>query len=537
MSTEPTQAQPGDSAGALGIVLAAAATHFVTARVLLAAQGGIERAGALGRDALDLGVVCTGVALLCLLWLRARSHRAARLGRELPLLLVLTPPPTMLLAMWWSGDDTLGGRAMAPVLASGLGGACLAAVVAARGLQALTQRGALEGDAGLLPPRLSWSHAATAALAAATVALVGFAGATATRWPDTLQSLAGWAIAGGALLLTLAVVASCAAAASLTRDVDAVARRLEDLGHGSQPVSANAIITTEADELAQLLAELERLRARLDQEQRVYQDALERTQAADAAKAEFLSAVSHELRTPLHTVGGYAQLLLAGIPTPLTEAQADDVRLIQAGGRQLLELVNDILDLSMIESGDLRLSFAATDVSALVDEIVRIHRPLVREREVALRAELAELPDVVCDRRRIGQILTNLLSNAIKFTEHGSIVVKAEPLGSDRIEIAVADTGLGIAPEDLPLIFEEYQQAGTISRRKKGTGLGLAIARSIALAHGGTLSVSSRLGRGSTFTLVLPIDPPRRPTAIDIAEEAARAVVRARARGEAKEGA
>ena len=103
------------------------------------------------------------------------------------------------------------------------------------------------------------------------------------------------------------------------------------------------------------------------------------------------------------------------------------------------------------------------------------------------------------------------------------------------MSIAVTDTGVGIAPDELPLIFEEYQQAGTISRRKKGTGLGLAIARSIALAHGGSLAVRSEVGRGSTFTLVLPIDPPRRPAAIDIAEEAARALVRARNRGESVE--
>ncbi|MBL8941619.1 MAG: HAMP domain-containing histidine kinase, partial [Myxococcales bacterium] len=345
----------------------------------------------------------------------------------------------------------------------------------------------------------------------------------------------GVALAALAAVLGLTWLAGVLTGRGVGADAESIARRLDALGHDATPGSGTAIVPTDLDQTGELFGELERLRARLDHEQRLYQDALERTQAADAAKADFLTAVSHELRTPLHTVGGYAQVLLSGIAKPLSDAQAEDVRLIQAGGRQLLELVNDILDLSMIESGELRLSFASTDLGALVDEVVRIHQPLVRDRAVRLGAELVELPDVVCDRRRIAQILTNLLSNAIKFTERGEIIVRSDTPGDGTVSIAVTDTGVGIAPDELPLIFEEYQQAGTISRRKKGTGLGLAIARSIALAHGGSLAVRSEVGRGSTFTLVLPIDPPRRPAAIDIAEEAARALVRARNRGESVE--
>ncbi|MBC8068350.1 MAG: hypothetical protein IAG13_08460, partial [Deltaproteobacteria bacterium] len=353
-----------------------------------------------------------------------------------------------------------------------------------------------------------------------------------------MRSELAWMVVGVLALLVMTIVAGAVAGETVGSDPDSLARRLDALGHGSAPAVSAPIVPTELDQLGELLAELERLRARLDHEQRLYQDALERTQAADAAKAEFLSAVSHELRTPLHTVGGYAQLLLSGIPAALSDAQAEDVRLIQAGGRQLLELVNDILDLSMIESGELRLSFASADVGSLVEEIVRIHQPQVRERGVELRADLAELPDAVCDRRRIGQILTNLVSNAIKFTERGTIVVRADVIHDGRsVAVAVADTGIGIAADEIGLIFEEYAQAGTISRRKKGTGLGLAIARAIALAHGGSLSVDSDPGHGSTFILVLPVDPPRRPATIDIAEQAARAVVRARTRSDSEAGA
>lgn len=537
MNDESTQAARGDSAGALGIVLAASAVQFVIARVLLAAQGGASRVGAAGRDALDLAVVTTGIALLCVLWLRARQGRTAALARELPLLQVLVPTPACVIAMWWSGDDTHGAAAVLPVLASVFAAGCLVAVVVARAMATLVLRGGVEG-VELVEPAPAWrAHVAAMLAPTAAVAAIAAASLAQESWPVGLArgTTAMWT--GGLLLLVVAIAAARSGAVALTIDIEGVARRLDHLGHGTAPIEARPFVAVEPDDIAALLGELERLRARLEQEQRVYQEALERTQAADAAKAEFLSAVSHELRTPLHTVGGYAQLLLSGIPAPLSTAQADDVRLIQAGGRQLLELVNDILDLSMIESGDLRLHFASHDVGALLDEVVRIHQPLLRDRDVTLRADLAELPDVVCDRRRIGQILTNLLSNAIKFTEHGSIVVRADALGTDRVAIAVSDTGVGIAPDELPLIFDEYQQAGTISRRKKGTGLGLAIARSIALAHGGTLSVASEPGRGSTFTLVLPLDPPRRPTTIDIAEEAARAVVRARSRSDTWEQA
>jgi signal transduction histidine kinase len=152
----------------------------------------------------------------------------------------------------------------------------------------------------------------------------------------------------------------------------------------------------------------------------------------------------------------------------------------------------------------------------------------VHDKAVALRAEVAPgLPPVVCDRRRIGQILTNLVSNAIKFTEEGEIVVRvAFDAHVDAVILRCIDTGVGIDAAELDTIFEEYRQGGTISRRKKGTGLGLAIARSIAEHHGGHLTAESVVGQGSTFTLTLPLDPPGRPASIDVIEEAARAVVR-----------
>jgi signal transduction histidine kinase len=532
-------ARPVELTGVLGTVLVASALQFALARVLLLAQGGVSRVGAGTREAMDLGVAATGVVMLVLLYLRARAGRTAPLLRELPASLVVVPPLATLAALprleAVIADLPATMHTLVPALGSTIAAGLLMATLVGAAMRALMIRGGLTPPDAVDPPSLPAACARILAAAALVVALVVLGRAFDGPETTALRSELVWMVLGVVALVVIAVVAGAVAGETVGSDPDSLARRLDALGHGSAPAVSPPIVPTELDQLGELLGELERLRARLDHEQRLYQDALERTQAADAAKAEFLSAVSHELRTPLHTVGGYAQLLLSGIPAGLSDAQAEDVRLIQAGGRQLLELVNDILDLSMIESGELRLSFASADVGSLVEEIVRIHQPQVRERGVELRADLAELPDAVCDRRRIGQILTNLVSNAIKFTERGTIVVRADVIHDGHsVAVAVADTGIGIAPDEIGLIFDEYAQAGTISRRKKGTGLGLAIARAIALAHGGSLSVESEPGRGSTFILVLPVDPPRRPATIDIAEQAARAVVRARTRSDSE---
>jgi signal transduction histidine kinase len=156
-----------------------------------------------------------------------------------------------------------------------------------------------------------------------------------------------------------------------------------------------------------------------------------------------------------------------------------------------------------------------------VREVVAIHQPLVRDKNLKLELDLQpDLPPVVCDRRRIGQVVTNLISNAIKFTESGSVTVRVRHDELDRsIDLDIVDTGFGIADDELETIFLEYRQVGSLKRRAKGTGLGLAIARSIANHHGGSLAVRSRVGTGSTFTLTLPISPVRRPSKIDMTAE------------------
>jgi signal transduction histidine kinase len=337
-----------------------------------------------------------------------------------------------------------------------------------------------------------------------------------------------------AIITLLGFVAVCAIAGwslgqSPGRDVTSIARRLDALGYNAKYSADWPVAVTSFDDLGLLFRRIEDLRTHLSQEVRLYQDALDRTREADAAKAEFLAAVSHELRTPLNSICGFAQLLLDGVPSPLTEPQSEDVRLIRTGGHQLLALINDILDISMIESGELSLSFAPTNLGDLADEVVDIHRPLTRDRPLIIRTEIdPALPEVNCDRRRISQVLTNLVSNAIKFTEEGEIVIELRYSPElENVILSVRDTGVGISSEELPTIFDEYRQVGSLKRRAKGTGLGLAIARSIAIHHGGSLGVESRIDQGSNFMLELPVAPSEEPSMIDMTEERARAFRRA----------
>ena len=216
--------------------------------------------------------------------------------------------------------------------------------------------------------------------------------------------------------------------------------------------------------------------------------------------------MSHELRTPLNAVLGYAELLLDGIYGVLPDTARGVLERVQSNGRHLLGLINDVLDLSKIEAGQLKLTLDAYALSAVVQTVVAATESLANAKGLKLKATIGDnLPTGTGDERRIAQVLLNLVGNAIKFTDQGSVEITAMSRG-DRFEIAVSDTGPGIALEDQARIFEEFQQVDNTSTRKKGgTGLGLAISRRIAAMHGGALTVESHVGHGSTFRVVLPV--------------------------------
>ncbi len=236
---------------------------------------------------------------------------------------------------------------------------------------------------------------------------------------------------------------------------------------------------------------------------------------ANRHKSVFLANMSHELRTPLNAIIGFSELL-----TDAQDGQFDDatrkrfLSQILTSGRHLLGLINDILDLSKVEAGQMELRLQTVSVAESVDQVVRIVEPLVVKKGITLKANVAGTGDVLADAGKVKQMLLNLVSNAIKFTPEGGTVTISAVRLPETVEISVADTGIGIAEPDQKTIFQEFHQVDFGPGRKhEGTGLGLALTRRFALLHGGEVRVSSRLNKGSVFTLSLPVRAGVKPTA------------------------
>jgi signal transduction histidine kinase len=275
---------------------------------------------------------------------------------------------------------------------------------------------------------------------------------------------------------------------------------------------------TEEEEKARLYEQVKRHSEELRQKVReataelAEQNELLRRQAfqleqASAAKSQFLANVSHELRTPLNAVMGYTHLLLEGVSGELQPAQLDKLNRIDANARHLLAVINDLLDISRIESGKMPMQIEQVRLPELIDEVMAEVEPLIAGTKLAVLRELApELPEIVTDRQKVKQIVMNLLSNALKFTPEGSVSIRLEHVpASDEILIAVTDTGIGVAEENQKTIFEAFEQANSsYARRQGGTGLGLSICRRLAQLLEGRITLVSGLGKGSTFTLFLP---------------------------------
>jgi len=290
----------------------------------------------------------------------------------------------------------------------------------------------------------------------------------------------------------------------------------------ARPGQETAVVTilhdqSEAVEKARLYEQVKRHSEELEERVReatgelAEQNELLRRQAlqlehASAMKSQFLANVSHELRTPLHAIVGYTSVLLEGMAGPLTEPQKEKLKRVDSNANHLLSIINDLLDLTRIESGKMPVRIEEFPVSEVFEEVRTEAESLIEasELEVAFEAP-ADMPRLVTDRQKVKQILLNLLSNALKFTPQGAVRIGAtHDAEDDRVAISVSDTGVGISPRNQQTIFEAFGQSESFFSSQSGTGLGLSICRRLARILGGDITLESEPGAGSTFTLTLP---------------------------------
>jgi signal transduction histidine kinase len=236
-------------------------------------------------------------------------------------------------------------------------------------------------------------------------------------------------------------------------------------------------------------------------------DKTRQLEIANRHKSEFLANMSHELRTPLNAVIGFSEVLLERMFGEVNPKQEEYLNDILSSGKHLLSLINDILDLSKIEAGRMELEAQPFDLPAALDNALTLIRERAARHSIGLEVHVGPaIGEVVADERKVKQVLLNLLSNAVKFTPEGGKITMSASLNGDAVAVSVADTGIGIAAEDQAAVFEEFRQVGTdYARKREGTGLGLALARRLVELHGGTLSLESELGKGSTFTFTIPV--------------------------------
>jgi signal transduction histidine kinase len=227
---------------------------------------------------------------------------------------------------------------------------------------------------------------------------------------------------------------------------------------------------------------------------------------ASQHKSQFLANMSHELRTPLNAILGYTELILDSIYGEPSEKMREVLERLQANGKHLLGLINDVLDLSKIEAGQLTLSLADYSLKDIVNIVFTAVESLATGKQLTLTTDVSpNLPTGHGDERRLAQVLLNLVGNAIKFTDKGEVAIKATA-SDGSFTVAVRDTGPGIASTDQGEIFEEFKQAdNSVTKRKGGTGLGLSIAKRIIEMHGGRIWVESEIGKGSTFAFTIPV--------------------------------
>jgi PAS domain S-box-containing protein len=279
----------------------------------------------------------------------------------------------------------------------------------------------------------------------------------------------------------------------------------ESLQHHAEELEDRVVERT--SELARRVAEVEALNHSARQLNEDLKEAVKKAESADRLKSAFLATMSHELRTPLNSIIGFTGILLQKLVGPLSDEQEKQLKMVQGSARHLLDLINDVLDISKIEADQIMLMREEFDICESIHHSVEKIKPLADKKGLQLITDLQ--PDAVTitsDRRRVEQILINLLNNAVKFTESGSVLVESRVM-DNRLRVAIIDTGIGIRDDDLKTLFKPFRQVDTgITRQYEGTGLGLSICKRLVDLLGGSIVVTSEPGKGSTFAFALPLN-------------------------------
>ena len=306
-----------------------------------------------------------------------------------------------------------------------------------------------------------------------------------------------------ALLLGIAVAVALAFTKAVRDDVDYVRQRIVDMARDDADPAGEPIPIRSLDQVGVLTAAFNVLVSRFSAAERTYRADLHQASEIDRERSAFLAGLSHELRTPLNAILGFSHVLESEVDGPLSPDALEYIQVINTSGEHLRNLIDDVLDLSALETGQLRLARRPIDVRDLADQVVREASATVRDKPVQLMVSGQPGLLAYADARRVRQVLTNLVANAIKATAQGWVVAHVEARGG-FVAVLVRDTGSGIPPDETAAIFEEYRQSGDHRSRRGGTGLGLAIARRLVNMHGGTIEVKSEMGKGSIFTVSLP---------------------------------